>query len=91
MQVTERILGKRRMPWEGDGHAAQTLRRRLGRFPAPVLELLQRNPSERMSVTEFQMRCQRAMPQVAQRAAQHVPPQGPRSGGKGRRGLHSAR
>ena len=52
--MTERILGKRRMPWEGDGRAARALRRRLGRAADAVLSLLHRNPYQRMTVEAFE-------------------------------------
>ena len=52
------ILGIRQAPWE-DPETAGLMKKKLGHLQKPVLGLLERDVSKRLSVTEFQRACRR--------------------------------
>jgi hypothetical protein len=56
MQVVAQILGESLAPWVG-ADAGKTLLKGVGKFRAPVLSLLQRDPSARPSISAFMQRC----------------------------------
>lgn len=61
VQVMDRIQGQNglSLPWEGT--LSPVVRRQLGIFRASVLQLLSRNPSERPSMAEFCVSCDRVL------------------------------
>ena len=58
MQVVAALQGHRPLPWEGEKEAA--VQEALGVLYAPVLQLLQHDPSRRPSVQEFHNACTKA-------------------------------
>ena len=55
LQVTARLLGHMHLPWEG--RQTSDMRRMLGAFQEPVLQLLHREPSQRMTMHNFHVVC----------------------------------
>lgn len=58
------ILGEAAAPWE-DPDTAKALLRPLGIFKGAVLRLLERDPSQRMSIHDFQQACRRLLERSA--------------------------
>lgn len=52
MQVIQQLLGEQPLPWEGAGLSAAQ-RSRLGVFRRPVMQLLERDPGRRPSLSQF--------------------------------------
>lgn len=50
-----RLLGHLHLPWEGQ--LRPDVKRKLGAFQEPVLRLLQREPSQRMTMNKFHTSC----------------------------------
>lgn len=61
VQVMAQILGEQALPWEAAAEGSRELLRRLGGFRAAVLDLLARDPSSRLGITEFIARCRRVL------------------------------
>lgn len=55
MQVAQRLCGALPLPWEDE--LSGEVKSRLGVFRGPVVELLRREPSQRMSMREFHHAC----------------------------------
>lgn len=55
MQVIARLLGGQPLPWEGELSA--TVQRHLGQFKGPILQLLQRDPPQRIGMRRFHVAC----------------------------------
>lgn len=55
LQVIAQILGGETLPWEGK--LPPDVESKLGAFQKPVLQLLQRDPSHRMSTHKFHVAC----------------------------------
>jgi hypothetical protein len=55
MQVIEQLRGDVALPWEGEMSLKQ--QRGLGPFQGPVLQLLHRDPAQRMSMKRFHAAC----------------------------------
>ena len=54
MQVVAKLLGKEELPWEGNlAEKNPSARRRLGLFRQPILSLLHRDPTQRVSLADF--------------------------------------
>ena len=54
VQVVAKLLGKEELAWEGDlTQKHPTARLRLGLFQEPILALLHRDPSQRISLAGF--------------------------------------
>jgi hypothetical protein len=49
-------LNGQELPWEGEG-ITTVIKRRLGIFKTPTINLLSRNPSERPSMSQFCESC----------------------------------
>lgn len=61
VQVMAQILGEQLLPWEAGAEGSRALLRRLGMFRDAVLDLLERNPSMRLGITDFIARCRRVL------------------------------
>lgn len=56
VQVYSQLLGEADLPWEGDRLTVE-VQRKLGVFRRPVLQLLQRDPTARISLHQFARGC----------------------------------
>lgn len=56
MQVYAQLLGAADLPWEGD-RLSLTVQRQLGVFRRPVLQLLAREPTARITLHQFARDC----------------------------------
>lgn len=65
--MTSQILGVNRLPWEG-GDASSQLLQRAGKLRTPVLELLARNPVQRLDVEGFLAACSRVLAVTTQQS-----------------------
>ena len=54
MQVVAQLLGNKPLPWES---MSTEDRRKLGAFRGPILQLLNRDPSQRPTMPEFYHAC----------------------------------
>ena len=55
VQVIAQLRGDVPLPWEGE--LSTEMQRKLGAFKGPVLQLLQREPSRRVSMRRFHVAC----------------------------------
>eukprot|EP00892_Ulva_mutabilis_P006549 jgi/Ulvmu1/4266/UM194_0006.1 len=55
--VLARLRGDRPLPWEGQ--LSPVVQRHLGTFKGPILQLLHREPSQRISMRKFHLTCSR--------------------------------
>ena len=60
MQTIEMILGDMPAPWE-DPATSRAMLRPLGIFKVGVLRLLERDPSKRSTIHQFQQACRRSL------------------------------
>ena len=58
LQVLAQLQGHRPLPWEGD--STEEFHKGLGILAGPVLQLLQRTPSQRPSLRRFHETCMQA-------------------------------
>lgn len=61
LQVKARLLGQTHLPWESQ--LRPDTKQKLGAFREPVLQLLQRDPSQRMPMHDFHAACIRVFAQ----------------------------
>lgn len=54
LQVIAQLLGERHLPWE---RMSPEDRKKLGAFRNPILQLLERNPAKRPTMTQFYQNC----------------------------------
>ena len=54
VQVVAQLLGEDKLPWES---MSSVDRRKLGAFRGPILQLLDRDPAKRPSMSEFYNQC----------------------------------
>lgn len=57
----ERIVGEQPLPWEADADGSQTLLKRLGVLKVPIMDLLERNPANRLGIVDFIVCCRRVL------------------------------
>ena len=55
LQVMQRLRGDLPLPWEGE--LSPEVRRCLGTFRGPILELLRRDPAKRIAMRTFHQAC----------------------------------
>jgi hypothetical protein len=60
MQVVAQILGEEQVPWE-DPVQAKALLKRAGKLRAAILDLLKRDPAQRLSVNDLMHACSTAL------------------------------
>ena len=61
VQVVAQLVGESALPWEEESDAAFNLLRGAGRLSASVLQLLRRDPGQRLAVSDFLAACSRIL------------------------------
>jgi hypothetical protein len=69
MQVIKQIIGEVTAPWEGPD-ASRELLKKAGKLRGAILQLLERDPSVRLTVTAFVQRCSDMMSSTTQLSAE---------------------